>query len=110
MIGLEAMDADHADHAIEPAFPHRDRPLPVQPIRIGVIRINRRTLEICILISMFYPVHANAQVKVAGLAAQLIAVIIVVAETPIVCVVFGVLAFLFGITEGVIAFMRAFGR
>ena len=108
MIGLEAGHADH--HAIEPAFPHRNRRLPVQPIRIGVIRINRRMLDICVLISICYSLQTNVQVKVAGLAAQLIAVIIVVAETPVVCVVFGILAFLFGITEGIIAFMRAFGR
>jgi len=47
-------------------------------------------------------------VRVAGLTAQLVAILVVVAQTPVVCVVLAVLAFMLGIIEGGVTF-RAHG-
>jgi len=111
MIGIEAADADLRNDQGRPAGGFARQPL--QPVRVGIIQINRRTLELGILVCIILYLSLDSLiwiVKIAGLTAQLVAVFIVVAETPVTCIVFGVLAFLLGIIEGWLAFARAFWR
>ena len=84
-IEITAIDTRRA-HCHSGAQAHCVHHLPqARPIRVGIFDLNPRQLEICIRICNLTLSYWHWwKVKVAGLVCQLIAILVIVAETPIV--------------------------